>query len=463
MKWVALAVILITAVGIVGWLRTNPRQAPLAWSMLTLLPFIMDPLNLIVAPYAIPFWSGYVKGWEISLLDAVAFGIVFGTRGRWPRMILIIPFLAYILAVFVAVLQAPFPNYALSYPIQLLRILLVFLAVARVAQTERGERALLTGLILGITIQAIYGISARAGGAFQTGGSLGHQNLLGFVSHMALMPLFGMFLAGRWPVRALCGVLAGILVVILTGSRATILIAAFSLALTLLVSISLRFSGQKIAFATAGLILLSASAPFAYSTIERRMVAQQAGLTEKDQERVAFERAAGLMIAAKPMGVGPNHYVFVSITEGYASLAGVNWSMGNRAAQVHQSYLLVAAETGYLGLLTMITLLAVTIWYAFSTAVRYRREQEADVLIGVGCGILAICIHALVEWMFVVYAIQYVFAGSLGLIVGLRSRLIDRKVATQRTNVRLKRDQNSSSMGSSSPVAVVLDHPPARA
>ncbi|UUR06968.1 O-antigen ligase family protein [Sphingomonas glaciei] len=424
MKWAALVLILFTVVALTGWLRTNPRQAHLAWSLLTLLPFVLDPFHLIIAPYAIPMWAGYVKGWEVSLVDAVALGILLGMRGRWPKMALVLPFIAYLVAITLAVIQARFPMYALAYPIQFLRVFLVFLAAARVAQTQDGQKALLTGLVAGISIQAGYASWDRANGVFQTGGSLGHQNLLGFVSHMALMPALGMVLARRAPIRALLGVCAGIIVVILTGSRATILLAASMLTLTILLSTVIRFSGQKIALAIGGFVLLTASAPFAFSAIEKRMASQAAGLTEKDEQRVAFERAARLIVSENPMGIGPNHYVFVSITEGYADRAGVNWSAGNRAAHVHESYLLVAAETGYFGLFAMIALLASSLWYAFATAIRFRREPEADILIGMGCGLLAICLHALAEWMFAVYVVQYVFAANLGLIVGLRSYLI---------------------------------------
>lgn len=430
MKWAALAFFIFSAVALIGWLKTNPRGAKWAWGLLTLLPFVIDPLHLIVAPFSTPVWSGYVKGWEISLLDAVAIGVIFGTRGKWPRMVLVLPLLAYIGAVLLAVFQARFPSFAFSYPLQLIRILLVFLAVARVAQHEDGEKALLTGLVCGIAVQAGYAVMDRANGVFQTGGSLGHQNLLGFVSHLVLMPLCGMFLARRRPLLAAVGIACALVVVVLTGSRATILLAGTGLTLTLLFSTMLRFSGQKIGYAVATIFLLAASAPLAYSAIERRTSGQVGALMAKDQERLAFERTAKLMVQENPMGVGPNHYVFMAITEGYAERAGVNWAYGNRAAQVHHSYLLVAAETGYLGVVTLIVLLASAIWRAFSTAVRFRKYREADILIGLGFGMVAISLHALVEWTFTLYAVQYAFAGSLGLIVGLRSRLITRTTST---------------------------------
>ncbi len=422
MKWVAFALILFAAPAIAAWLRTNPPKAHWAWAMLTFLPFVIEPWQLDAAPYATPMWSGYVKGWQVTMLDAVAFGIIFGTRKRWPRMVLLLPFLAYIFVTFLSVMQARFPNLAMSYVVQLLRVFLVFLAAARVAEMERGERALLTGLILGLSVQAGYAIWARANGALQTGGSLGHQNLLGFVSHMALMPAFAMFLAVRWPGRALVGVIAGLIVVALTASRATIALAGFGLLVTLLLSIGLRFTGRKAAIGVAAVVILAASFPLAQAALERRFAAQNTTFLSEDMERVAFERAAKSIISAYPLGIGPNHYVFVANTEGYSTRAGVNWSSGNRSAHVHNSYLLVGAESGYPGVIALVLLLCSAIFYAFNTAFRFRDRVGSELLVGVGAGLVAIALHGLVEWMFVISPVQYVFAGSLGLIVGMRSR-----------------------------------------
>jgi O-antigen ligase len=423
-KWIALALLLLAVPALAAWLRTNPKAAPLVWGLLGFLPFVLGPWHLMVSPYATPIWSGYVKGWEISLLDTVALGIIFGTRGRWPRLTLVVPFVIYILAVTFAVSQAKFAALALSYPIQLCRVFLVFIAVTRVAVNERGERAVFTGLVLGLAVQACYAVTAKAGGALQTGGSLGHQNLLGFVSHLAVMPAFAMFLAGRFPRTAFAGVIAGILDVILTASRATIALSVFGLVLTLLLSISLRFSRRKAALALIGVLVLLVTYPLANIVLEQRLEAQNQSFFAEDKEREAFERAARAMIRAEPMGVGPNHYVFIANTEGYSARAGVAWRSQSRSTSVHNSYLLVTAETGFLGLISFVTLIVCAAWFAFRTAFQYRDEQASELLIGVGCGIVAMSLHGLLEWMFVVYPTQYVLAVGFGFIGGLRARFM---------------------------------------
>lgn len=419
---------MLVAPTIAAWLRTNPRGAPLIWASLGFLPFVIGPWHLLVAPYATPQWSGYVKGWEVSLLDSVAIGVLVGTRGRWPRITLLVPFLAYLFAVMLAIHQAQFGAFAVSYMIQLFRVFLVFLAVARVVANERGERGVLIGLVAGLAVQAGYAIWARAGGALQTGGSLGHQNLLGFVSHMVLMPAFALLLAGRWQKIALTGVLAGIIAVILTVSRATIAFSAAGLALTLLLSIILNFTGRKALTGALAVFLLACSYPLVQSELHRRFELQGSTFFAEDKERGSFEQAAHAMLTANPTGVGPNHYVFIANTQGYSSRAGVAWRTESRSTNVHNSYLLVAVETGYFGLLTMLALLGSTMWYAFSTAVRFRNQPSAQILIGLGCGILAVSLHSFFEWVFVLYPTQYLFAVSLGLISGIRSRL-DRNLA----------------------------------
>lgn len=419
MKWIAVAFFLFAAVALSVWLRGKPRHAPVAWGLLGFLPFVLGPWHLIVSPFATPYWSGYVKGWDFALIDSVAIAIILATPGRWPKIVNVAPFLAYIAAVVIGVSQAKFGNLAASYLVQIIRVFLVFLAVARVTALERGQQAVLTGMILGLAVQAVYALIARAGGALQTGGSLGHQNLLGFVSHLVLMPAFAMLLARRWPKIAFLGVASGLAVVILTASRAAIAFSAVGLVLTLLLCLCLRFNSRKAMIGAFGAVMLLASAPLATSALERRFQAQGTTFFTEDLERLAFERAAWAMISDNPLGVGPNHYVFIANTEGYSDRAGVTWSSGSRNANVHNSYLLVLAETGYFGLLTLSLILGVGMWHALSGAIRYRQFAGSEVFVGLGCALINIILHSYYEWMLVVFQGQYLLAATLGLISGM--------------------------------------------
>lgn len=434
MKWIALLLIIAAVPLLAGLIRSNPTKAPFFWGLLGFLPFVIGPWHLMVAPYATPIWSGYVRGWEVSLLDSLAVAVLFSApQSGWRRPANLILLLLYIMSVTLAVSQAKFPMLAWSYVIQLVRAAIVFLAVARVTQYQKGERALLIGLACGIALQAGYALAARFGGALQTGGSLGHQNLLGFVSHLVLMPSFAVLLSGRWTKIGAVGCVAGGLAVILTVSRATIAISLLGLCLTYILCLFAKPGGRKLAVGAMFAVAVAVAFPTANAELQRRFEQQGTTFFAADEERIAFERAAKAMIAARPMGVGPNHYVFVANTEGYSQRAGVTWASGSRSTNVHNSYLLVAAETGYLGIATLVLLLTGAILSALVTALRYRAHPVSEILIGLACGIIAMCIHGFVEWMFVMYPTQYLFAISLGLIAGLRNRVLqDTKSAATR-------------------------------
>ena len=62
-------------------------------------------------------------------------------------------------------------------------------------------------------------------------------------------------------------------------------------------------------------------------------------------------RAAKMIIADHPLGVGPNQYLLVANIGGYSSRAGVAWNAANRSAPVHNSYYFITAELGFVGLI----------------------------------------------------------------------------------------------------------------
>ena len=185
MKWLVLLMFLLVAAGLTRALQTNRRAVPFAAFLIGFLPFVMTPWHLLIAPYAIPMWPGYVKGWEVGLIDALALACLLGTpRARSPLPFKY-AFLLYIAAAGISVFLTPNTKIALAYPIQLARVFLVFAAVARLSSSPAGLKATLQGLFAGLAFQAVMAIWARLGGAIQTGGSFGHQNLLGFVSHLS--------------------------------------------------------------------------------------------------------------------------------------------------------------------------------------------------------------------------------------------------------------------------------------
>jgi O-antigen ligase len=123
------------------------------------------------------------------------------------------------------------------------------------------------------------------------------------------------------------------------------------------------------------------------------------------------------------MGVGANNYVIAANVGGYNEKAGVAPVNGSEAAHVHNIYWLVAAETGYLGLVTFVFVLLCPLTVALRCAWRYRGDARGDLLLGLGVAMLLVYLHSFVEWNFIGFEPQYIFALQAGLVAGLAQQL----------------------------------------
>lgn len=440
MKWVVLAALIALVPLMANWLRENKSRSAIVWVLMGAMPFLVGPWHLNASPISWALWPGYVRGVEITALDALALAVILSGYPKGFRLSLRWPMVLYFVAVLAAIPHANQTMAGAFYAWQLLRMFLLVAATARIASEARGSDALLTGMVLGLTIQAGYAILARSEGALQTGGSLGHQNLLGFVSHMVVMPAFAQLLAGKRTTLATWGVAIGAIVVVLTASRATIAFSAAGFMITYLLSIARSWIPRKATVGLFALVVVGVAFPFAKQSLERRFEAQGTTLSKvgEDDERKAFERAAKMMMADHPLGVGPNMYVQVANLQGYSDRAGVIWATGSRSANVHNSYLLNGAELGYPGMLAFTFLVLSAIGMALSGALRTRSDPRGEVLIGIAGGLIVMAIHGLFEWAFVIAPAQYLYAISLGLIAGIQRQISHPVKAASETLRRAK-------------------------
>jgi O-antigen ligase len=423
-KWVVLVIALASILPLSDWLRRNPSEVPKVWVLMGFLSFLFVPLHLYIATISWPLWPGFVKGAELSILDLLALIIYFSL----PRARHSLPFQLsiafYFCAVLISAFQANVPMAALFYSWQLARIFLVYAVVVRACADERVAPALLKGMALGLCLEACIVIWERFGlGIIQTGGTFGHQNLLGLMSYFVVFPAFALLLAGQRGWLLALVPLAGAIIAVLTTSRGTIGMASFGYAAIFLLSALRRWTARKALVALIGVVAIAALAPLAFSSFERRFALEARWADPEYDERAAFEKAASMMLADHPMGVGANNYVLVANADGYNTRAGVAPTIGSGSANVHNVYLLVAAETGYLGLIAFVVLLLRPLTVAFRCGWRNRGDRRGDLLLGLGVALLAVYIHSTFEWIFVTFQAQYMFAMTAGLVAGLADQL----------------------------------------
>jgi O-antigen ligase len=368
-------------------------------------------------------WPGYVEGAEVSILDILVLALyLILPRDRHP-----LPFRLsmglYFIAVLLSTFRAQVPETALFYNWQLARIFLVYSIAAKACSDSQISSALLKGMAVGLLVQAGVVIWQRFGlGIFRTPGTLSQENLLGMMSEFVLFPFFALLVAGRGGLLSILVTLAGCIVSVLTVSRAAIVLAGIGFLITFLLFAFRNWTPRKILIWLIGGVVLLAATPLAVSSLEER------GITfSSDFERTILQNEAESMLSDHPFGVGANQYVVVA-NEGYrqqASLYRSQIGLGSTVYYVivHNVYALVAAETGYLGLVTFVLLLARPLFIAFRCGWRNRRDSRGDLLLGIGVALLMIYIHCYFEWVFLTFEPQYMFALELGLVAGLSRQL----------------------------------------
>lgn len=417
MKWIFLAGLLVFTPLLTMFLRNNRQHLPKAAFLLGILPFLETRLNISAQPYGWPGWQGYVKGFDFSLTDAVAIAMILaGSRIKTPlRIKLAFGFFVLVFLISTGAAASRIPS--LFYGWQLVRALLIYYAVARASASDpKVPIHLLTGLIAGLSIQAVVVIQQRFGGVVQAGGWFGHQNLLGMATHFIVYPAFAMFLGGYYRKRTILCVGAAFIVAWAGGSRATIGLLCLGLALTMILSCWRRMSSRKMAVAAAGALCIAVAVPILYGAIERRSADTRAHSTG---ERETMKAAAAMIVADYPLGIGANRFVAVANVGGYYPRAGVVWT--SAAAPVHNTYYLIAAEMGLIGVLAFISLLLAVFSVAMTTLRRSPPGLGAEYAAGLAVVFLAVGVHAYVEWITMLYAIHGFFAMSVGVVVALRA------------------------------------------
>ena len=429
MKWIFLLAIIMVTPALASDFRRNPRHLLPAAFLIGLMPFVMFPLHLYVAPISWPDWPGTVKGIEISLLDAMAVAIIAATRPVTTPLMLKFALGIIVTALIISTFASGQYWPPAFYGWQLFRAVLLYLAIARAtaAHTDFPIR-LLFGLGLGLVIEAISATSQYLGGDSQAGGNFGHQNLLGLASLFVALPAFALLLAGRRTAFALTILICEAVIVFTGGSRAAIGFLGIGLFGCILLSVWHRTSGRKAIISAVAFCALAGAAPVMMLAIERR---PEEARQSSNEERERFKEAARMIIADHPQGVGANRYVIVANMGGYSARAGVPWNSSQRVAPVHNFYYLYAAELGLLGLGGLVALLAGLILVGVRSLKRVEWGERSELLVGVTAATIASAGHFAFEYVAMSFYIHYLFAINAGMLVALaaaRGRVAPRKI-----------------------------------
>ena len=412
-------ILFVPAVGMM--MRGNPALRPKVWFALGVAVWLTTPYHLLFSMWpGWNMWPGYVKGLEFTLADAIAWAMLLSGANRKEPVPFKLTFAFYFVMVVSSIAVSSIPAAATLYVWQLVRMALIAVAISRSCADPRAPKALMAGLVVGLFYNSLFGLSDYFKGSIQSGGMMGHQNLLGLMSHFVALPALALVLGGSREKWLWLGPLGGLIIVVVGGSRATTGLALGAYALLFVLSSMQGWNSRKAMVSALALLGLIVAAPLAASTLSKRFA-----VTEKSDydERAAFEKAASMMIADHPFGVGANQYTLVANVGGYSQRAGVVWNQGSRSANVHNIYYLYAAETGWLGSLAFIMLLANAGLVAFKYSWKRRNDWRAQMLLGLAVAIATAAVHSMFEWIMTTYTAQILLAIDLGLIAGLSTQI----------------------------------------
>ncbi len=425
MRFVALALIMLSLPVFIAWLQSGSRHRNHALTLLGLLVFLTGSLSVDASFITWPLWNGTARGITIAPSDTLALALLFTRRRSWARLPFVGVMSAYLAVLALSVAFSLLPLASVFSVWDFGRCFVVFLAVAGEMARPGAFGALLRGLAMGLIVQAGYVVNQKLSGVVQASGTLVHQNILGMMTVAAVPPLLGAMLEGErhWLIKI--GVLAGLIVVAGGGSRGAIAMIGAASVLLIFVSLVRRQTPQKLALVGVSAVLLVIAAPFAMMTLQDRFGGHS--ILAQEEQRAAMENAARAIISDYPLGVGANLYTNVSNSQGYANRAGMAWNTSNRSVPVHNAYLLTRAEMGIPGLVTFTLLLGWPLVAGLVHAFRNRRKSADGYVLGGVAALGAIAVQSQFEYAAVTYPVKLAMIMSLAVIAGrIRAARLER-------------------------------------
>lgn len=252
-----------------------------------------------------------------------------------------------------------------------------------------------TGSSLDLKFFGELGAEAGEDDLRRVGGTLGHPNRLAMYLELFLplsVVLFFWFHDVRARLVSISAFTLGFVAMILTGSRGAWLSFFFSMLMLLYVLVKRNFIHIRRLIKPTVFILLAMSAIlFVYwSYLEERLMGDDRGSAVG---RIPMYEIAITMIEANPvLGVGLNNYAEV-MQDYNQTVSGMQFRMRR---PVHNIYLLIAGETGLLGL-------AAFLWFSLAffseakKAIRARLLPGSLFAAGLLAGLIAFYLHGFVD------------------------------------------------------------------
>ncbi len=420
MRFVAIALILLSLPIFIALLnRYRDRRDWALFAMGVMMFLIGSSLQIDAAIITWRLWQGTIRGIFISPIDTLALALII-TRTARAKVHYLWLMLIYLIPPTLSLLVSYMPMATLFAPMQILRITLMFYALAGEFTRPSALRSFFGGIAVGLLIQCGFVVQQKLSGVVQARGTADHQNILGMMVEASVIPLFALALEGEKKKLFYVGIVAALLIVAGGGSRATMIFTGAGMSVLMILSLLLRPTARKGKLLAISTLVAVVVVPLGFATLRERFGEGSINLTE-DQVRASMEQAAKSIASDHPLGSGSNTLVLVANEGGYYQRAGVPWGGTSLTAPVHNSYLLMRAETGWLGELAVIMIIVIPALSAVRFALANRKSPIGGLALATFTVFITIAFHMNYEYAWHLEVVQRLFFVNLAMLSALHA------------------------------------------
>lgn len=332
----------------------------------------------------------------------------------FPR--LTIPAILFFEMCLLTLLWAPRLDLATMQSIAMAKVLIMYWVIANHLREERDLRLICWALLAAVFLQSLIAVlqfgtgrtlgldflgeayitSWEGGKLWRVMGTLGHPNRLAMYLELLLPLCLGMFFVLRKSLLRFMAILTfaiGFAALIMTGSRGGWIVTLVALVVFYSVMVlRRRVTPAQLAAPFLGAVAIIVLAVFLFSDIiEKRVMGDDYGSA---MSRIPMIQIALNVISAHPVGgVGINNYQVV-MQDYNDTIMGRGYLNIDRP--VHNMYLLIAGESGLLGLVAFLSLL-ISVFVLLYRSSGLENRTVSIIAISLLCGFAAQSFHGMVD------------------------------------------------------------------
>jgi hypothetical protein len=425
MDFIKTLIILIAYFGVAPWLGSklaeSRRSQRWVFSLMMVMPcFHPGKLTLMVDSWA--FYRGHTKGFEANWLEVLGIGIIIAshkTKAKGAKWKLFTPgallYNAWALMSLISVFAAPDKTFALMAGFKFSKVVIIYMAAAHFLRDEEDLLWSLRAVAGSLVFYALLCLKMRyLEGMFQIKGWFEHQNPMAMWCYMGGIPLLAVALHGQTKPKDFLIFMAGFggsaFCILLSVSRAGLGALAAGSVFVLLMA-WLRGPNSRVVMVTVGgAIGAFVVSAFAMNSFHARLneVAATAETSEFDLRDI-LNMQSRAMLHDSPIGIGWNNFGIMNSRprgDKYSQILE-DWDESRGFTIIDENYhenplteslyWLMAAETGYPGIVFFALFALTTLWFAVR-AMWFHRLSTFGAFAGGALIMLGICyLHGSVE------------------------------------------------------------------